>query len=157
MNIDDLSSRISKNFDGVDAPRSNDIADVGDWDFESINNDFRQFLNVSVSRSVLERHPKSLPALTPRAFVFFLKDYMRYALDNIDSELTEHLIYRLAALDPKKKFWAERIVLFTSEQSRVISEFCSFVMELMPEEEKSLKEHLSKAAVTWGKAGGRQF
>lgn len=153
MNIDDLSSRISKSFDRVDAPRPHDIAYVNDWDFESIYDDFRQSLNKPLNKSALDRHPKSLSALKPKAFVFFIKDYMRYALDNIDSELTEYLIYRLVSVDLENRYWQERIELFTSEQIKVISDFCTYLMEVMPEEEDYLIELLERAAVTWAKLG----
>lgn len=85
-------------------------------------------------------------------FSFFIKDYLVYALDHPDSELTEHLVYRLGSVDVTEEYWEERIKLFTSGQAKLISGFCSSLKEMLPETEGVLKEHLERAIGIWSKA-----
>jgi len=80
--MNDLKSRIIHEFAKAKPPNINDIAEAQDWDAVAINEDFSSFLSKPVDKSILESHAKSLPAFTPSAFVFFLKDYMVYTLDN---------------------------------------------------------------------------
>jgi len=155
--IRDLKDRISRAFEQMKPPQKNDIAEAADWDAVAINKDFSLFLNKPVDASVLERHEKSLSALTPRAFVFFLKDYMLYTLDHLheiestEFELVDILIYRLADLKVNDGYWVDRLKLLTSEQVKVILDFCYYLEEQMPEIESFLKQCLKKAIVAWGK------
>ncbi len=155
--VEDLKLSILREFASVPVPEANKIAVENDWDAESINDDFSNFLEKPVDVLVLEEHAQSLAALTPDAFVFFLKDYLLHALDysNCSSDFMQNLIFRLGSVEINDKYWAERIKLFSSPQAKVVSDFCSFLIKLMPESENFLKEHLEIAIMVWNKVANR--
>jgi hypothetical protein len=147
--LDRLEGRIAQTFGATPAPSKREIAVGTDWDAEAITKAFGLFLKSPVTKEVLEVHAKSLPAFTPRAFVFFLKDYLRYAIRNPATELTEHLIYRLSSVKSADPYWAERLRLLSKEQRDVIAEWCGLVLEQLPEQEKVLRKHLRDAIQGW--------
>jgi hypothetical protein len=142
-----LKERIALAFAAVKAPE--EIAVRSDWDSKQIAKDFAPYIKQSVPAQVLESHAKSLPAFTPRAFAFFLKDYLLYAVDHPPSELTENLIYRLGSAKEGQPYWAERVCLFSNEQRNVVAGVCDFLMEQLPRPEKVLREDLQRASSFW--------
>src|SRR5688572_18806945 len=115
-----LKNRIDLAFSDLDIPEAEKIAEYDDWDRDSINNDFSKFLNTDfIPNKILEIHSKSLPALSPIAFIFFLKSYLKYAIEQPESELAEHLIYRFSALD-SNDYWLPRLNLMKNDMLFVV-------------------------------------
>lgn len=142
-----LVNRIKEVFINCSCPKK--IAVAGDWDEEEINKDFSPFIKGYVDFNVLENHAKSLPALSEKAFVFFLKDYLIYAINNIDSELTDNLVYRLSALDMTEQYWKERVIHLTAEQLSIISEVLSFIKKFNNEKNEYFSSVIEKALFLW--------
>jgi hypothetical protein len=148
MTVEILANRIKDAFMNCCCPR--DIAKKDDWDAEEINKDFSVYRAGYVDFRILDDHAKSLPALSAKAFVFFLKDYLIYAINNIDSELTDHLVYRLSDLNLSEPYWKERVGFLSVEQLRVINEVLSFIKVSIPEKEEYFNSVVDTAINLWG-------
>lgn len=146
---EETKERIASAFSHVKAPSAERIAVGSDWDAEAIAKAFSPFLAKRVPASTLESHAKSLPAFAPEAFLFFLKDYLRYSLDHPNTELTEHLIYRLSSVKPSEPYWAERLRLFSDEQRQAITAHCEVLRRKLPKTEAALRKHLEDAIRAW--------
>ena len=130
-------------------PVAGAISHVSDWDSEAIEHDFSTWLEQPVPDDVLIEHAKSLPAFTPKAFVFFLKDYLIYGLRYPDSELAEHLIYRLSAANQEEDYWKQRLLLLSARQKEIIAVWCECMIKKLSNEEIFLREKLVQASQFW--------
>lgn len=145
-NPDDLKCAIEAAFTNMATPEINQMAEWNDWDKECIDRDFLGLLNRKFkSDDILPLHAKSLPALTPKAFVFFLKDYLNYSIDNPFSELAEHLIYRFNEIDPSDEYWRLRLDLITNDILSIIIDCLSFIRDRLPEESEYLIDSAKKS------------
>ena len=70
-------------------------------------------------------------------------------LNNIDSELTDHLVYRLSDLDLSEPYWKERVGFLSVEQLRVINEVLSFIKVSTPEKEEYFNSVVDTAINLW--------
>jgi hypothetical protein len=150
--ISAIEAEILTAFANVRAPGRVDVADPSDWDADSIAEDFSQWLERPVPSWLLEKHAKSLPALTPRAFVFFLKDYLLYSLAHPNSELTEHLIYRLSSAKKDDPYWTPRLDLLSTKQIKAVAMSCEFFKEQLPAVEVVLRQKSDEAMEAWAMA-----
>ncbi|WP_039918577.1 DUF6714 family protein [Cellvibrio mixtus] len=137
------------NYAFMNCPCPKKIAMIDDWNEEEINKDFSPFIKGYVDSHVLENHAKSLPALTAQAFAFFLKDYLVYAINNVDSELTDNLVYRLSALDLSEQYWKERVSYLTIDQLSVIGETLNFIKMYNNEENEYFNSLIEKTIFLW--------
>jgi hypothetical protein len=144
-----LKKEIAEAFGLADRPTPDEIAVDSDWDAADIRNSFKPFLNDAVSDDVLERHAKSLPGFGTKAFVFFLKDYLRFGITKPTTEVAENLIYRLSAVDPADPDWRERLGLMSIEQKRVVIDCCRYLLQQLPQNEKTLRVSLENALRSW--------
>jgi hypothetical protein len=147
--IEDVKAIVSAAFVNTAPPRDTEIAEAADWDADAITRDFAPWLDRPVPASVLEQHAKSLPALTPKAFAFFLKDYLLYSLDHLNSELTEYLIYRISSVEHDNPYWAARLELLSPTQREAIASYCDLLKERLSPVEGVLHEQLGEASRAW--------
>lgn len=144
-----FKKRFLTEFSVVDAPSSSEIALDGDWDASCINRDFKPFINKPVDDDILNKHSKSLVAFSEKAFVFFLKDYILYAVNHPSSELTEYLIYRLSDLDSSKSYWNTRIKLMSEAQLLLIIEALMTIKNSLNSREDFLRNKVDEAITLW--------
>jgi hypothetical protein len=153
--MDNLKSQIIKEFSKATPPNVEEIAVDDDWDKESIDNDFSDFLDKPVETSVLEEHAHALEALAPTAFVFFIKDYMIYTIENIhEIESTEYetmdcLIDQLVDLKTDDDFWIDRLKILTTGQKKIILDFLIHIKSKLPDTEDQLIELVEEAISKW--------
>lgn len=134
MMINALKHKINMVFSNLDIPESGKIAEPYDWDRDCINNDFSEFLyKDAIPNKVLENHSKSLPALSPIAFILFLKSYLNYAIEHPESELAEHLIYRFSEID-SSDYWELRLKLMKNDMLSVVIDCLWYVRENLPKD-----------------------
>jgi hypothetical protein len=92
-----------------------------------------------------------LPALTPIAFIFFLKKYLNYAIENPRSELAEHLIYRFSEID-SDDYWKCRLSLMTNDIFAVVIDCLLFIKNSLPEENQYLIDSASRSILNLGRS-----
>ncbi len=157
-----FKDRIVEEFSIAELPEKGNISESTYWDAEDVNEDFSLYIEKPIDSSVLEKHSLSFAAFRPKAFVFFLKDFMLYTLEHLeaifvtDCELIDNLIYRLTALNVDDSYWQDRIKLLNSGQIKVILEFLNFLKEELPKQqsyqaEDYLMECLDEAILAWKK------
>jgi hypothetical protein len=159
MNLsrEELRLEISRAFENVDPPAPDEIAVENDWDAECIDSDFSPYLTESPPCELLYEHASSLAALTPRAFLFFLKDYLRCAMLDQDSDLGDTLIYRLSAANLDEPYWRERLSLFSSSQRLVVVKYAAYTLKRLRVCDVYLAELLRDIEIFWSSDWGALY
>lgn len=145
---EDLKGRVVSAFLSCPPPQEDELVE-DDWDAASIRSAFSPYLQSALPAPVVEANAKSLPALKPKAFRYFLRDYLLYALEHFDSAVSEYLIFRLHDLDPDEEYGRERLVLFSKEQKDAIADCCEWFLQNSPVEERYLRKVLAESVLRW--------
>jgi hypothetical protein len=124
-----LRALIRQSFRDVKPPARDDIAVKHDWDYEAIVTELGAHTQDSVPREVLEEHAKSLAALTPRAFCYYLPAYMSFSVEEIESEVTDILLSELhSATNPQYKRWKEYLEQLGPAHRKAICKYVKYVI-----------------------------
>lgn len=123
----ELRKLIADAFSGAGPPAADKIAYPNDWDYDCIARDLGAYLDDPPPDKVIENHAKSLSALLPHAFVFFLPFYMAYSIDHPESEVTDVLVSNLhSATTSTADYWKSRLEPLTRRHREAICAFLKF-------------------------------
>jgi hypothetical protein len=128
LSRDELLHRISEAFADVSPPPADRIAEEHDWDAECINAELSRYFTTPPPCELIQEHAASISALTPRAFHFFLKDYLRWAVEDCWSAAGQHTIFTLSDASLSATYWQHVLRKFSTAQRHVIVEFAEFVV-----------------------------
>ena len=130
-----LKNRIDQAFDDAALPQT---APLISHDCEECRQLERDFAGVDWRRADaarVERNYDKLPLLTPAAFHFLLPAFLLYTLERFDAanDVGEFTLYALAPGKDwnrdERRYWTERLKLFTGEQMEAIFEFLDLMRE----------------------------
>ena len=145
---EDLKSRVRSAFSTCTPPHEDELVE-DDWDASRIRADFAPYLRATLPPAIVEAHANSLPALKPRAFLYFLRDYLLYGLDHIDSAVSEYLIFRLHELDWDEAYGRDRLSMFSKTQRDTVADCCEWFLDNSPDREMYIRKLLREAVVKW--------
>ena len=139
MNKEDIYNDILESFPEMRVcDLSNKVEERG-WEYVDIVKDFSsicsclKFLykkDLSCLRETLEWHKDSLPGFTPEGFVYVLKYYLLYSLENPSSDVADCVVFHLSGIDKGKRYWKNRYNVLSGNQRLAIVRFLSYMKNM---------------------------
>src|SRR5687767_4142777 len=98
----------------------------GSWESQDLVENLAKVNDIPNSKFI-EWHAGSLPEFTPVGLLHVLPFYLRYSLENPESEVTERVIFHLSPADMGDQYWRARLAVFTAAQKDAICEYVRFM------------------------------
>jgi len=113
-------------FGGAPRPDIGEITGHRCCECNRVRDDFSQFSVADVPESVIEFHQDSIPLLTPKAFRYYLPRYVQVSCENLESDVSDMLLFSLSPDDPESEFWSQRCDEFTETEKQAIVEYLTY-------------------------------
>lgn len=156
MNKESIYNYILDSFPEIRVCDMPDKVEEKGWEYVDIVKDFSSICDCLVSSykkdlsclgDTLEWHKDSLPAFTSEGFVYILKYYLLYSLENPSSDVADRVVFHLSGIDKRKQYWRDRYNALSRSQRSAIVGFLNYMKNMI--DFKEFKNEIDHGIGRW--------